>query len=158
MIKDYLKSLIAAVWVSGVLRMLRAGLDGCADGLADGRLTTDSLQITRAARTGSGRWPAHSHGYPLASGRQRRGSKWTCVTRAHSFDSFGIYAYIFRCVASLLRCPPIPPCYPTYMMKHPVVCSSSSTQQPQYCFLWQYHCIPNIVLEMAAVRSHCGPF
>ena len=28
--------------------MLRAGLDGCADGRADGRLTTDSLQITRA--------------------------------------------------------------------------------------------------------------
>ena len=31
-----------------MLRMLRAGLDRCADGLADGRLTTDSLQITRA--------------------------------------------------------------------------------------------------------------
>ena len=43
--------------------MLRAGLDGCADGLADGRLTTDSLQITRAARTGSGRWPAPAHSW-----------------------------------------------------------------------------------------------
>ena len=43
--------------------MLRAGLDGCADGLADGRLTTDSLQITRAARTGSGRWPEPAHSW-----------------------------------------------------------------------------------------------